>query len=273
MPYRLSAFSDEISPDIQLQIDGLAENGIGFCCMRGVNGKNVLDLEDFQANLASTQFRNRGIRFSALATLIGAGALSTPLEPELERLRKAARLARLFETRVVRVFTFCLPPEEAPAAHRGEVLRRMKALAGTAKAEGVNLEIENTQGQYGGSATGQLEILEHIGSGHVRAAFDFVSFVKAGEEPLKAWELLRKHVVDFHVSDWRGSSQFAVQAGSGDGRVREILQDAFASNWAGFVTLKPCLDKTPEHQGQTGAQLFQTVAQALKTILAEVGAK
>ena len=77
----------------------------------------------------------------------------------------------------------------------------MKALAQVAEAEGVNLELENEKGIYGDLASRQLEIVEHVGSKNFRAAFDFGNFVECGQDPIAAWNMLRKYVVDFHIKD------------------------------------------------------------------------
>lgn len=269
MPFRLSAFADEISPDIQLQMDTLLENGIVFCCMRGANNKNVLDLEEFQVKLARTQFHNRGIRFSAIGSPVGKGPVTGPFEPDLEHLRKAARLAREFETKVIRIFTYCLPEGHTPP-HQAEALRRLKLLADAAKAEGVNLEVENESGHFADSAGRLLEALQHIASPHVRAAFDFANFVQAGDDPLKAWEKLKKQTVDFHIKDFRASDRCIVPAGQGNGCIREILQDALSTNWSGFITLEPKLSAHPDFREKTGAERMSAAAAALKEILKRI---
>src|SRR5438552_3335445 len=112
MAYRLSAFADEIAPDIQVQMDHLLENGINWCAMRGANGKNVMEFEDFQVKLMKQQFTNRAIRFSCIGSPIGKIKITDPFEPELERLKKASKLALAFETKVIRVFTFYVPKED-----------------------------------------------------------------------------------------------------------------------------------------------------------------
>ncbi|HYG75702.1 MAG TPA: sugar phosphate isomerase/epimerase family protein [Planctomycetota bacterium] len=273
MPYRLSAFADEISPDIQLQMDHLLENGLSWCAMRGANNKNVMELEDFQINLTKTQFNNRGIKFSCIGSPVGKVLITTPLEPELERLKKAARIAKMFDTKVIRIFSFFMPKGEAPEKYRDEVLRRMKALADTAKAEGVNLLVENEKELYGDTAARQLEILEAINSPHVKAAFDFANFVQINDDTLAAWAKLKKYVVDIHVKDARASDGREVPAGEGDGKVREILKDAFSTGWSGYLSFEPHLSESGTFKGFTGPKLFKVAVDSLKKILVEVGAK
>src|ERR1700709_1365608 len=115
MPYRLSAFGDEISTDIQIQLDVLLENGLQYCALRGAHGKNVMDLEDFQIKLIKTQFNNRGVAFSCVGSPVGKIQITDPFEPELERLKRAAAIAKMLETRAVRIFSFFMPKGEDPA--------------------------------------------------------------------------------------------------------------------------------------------------------------
>ncbi|HEY3320323.1 MAG TPA: TIM barrel protein [Planctomycetota bacterium] len=273
MAYRLSAFADEISTDIQVQMDHLLDNGVNYCALRGANGKNVMEFEDFQINLIKQQFFNRGIRFSCIGSPVGKIQITDPLEPEIERLKRAAKLAKAFETKVIRVFTFYIPKGEAPEKYRDEVLRRMKVLCDVAKTEGVNLEIENEVGLYGDNGPRHAEVMEACAAPHVRAAFDFANFVHVNQDCLEAWPLLKKHVVDFHIKDARKSDGRECPAGQGDGYVREILKDAFASGWSGFMTFEPHLSESGQFKGFTGPKLFKTAVDALKGLLTEVGAK
>ena len=273
MPYRLSAFADEISTDIQIQMDHLLENGVNLCTMRGANGKGVLDFEDFQVPLMKTQFYNRGIKFACIGSPIGKAKLSDPFEAELTRFKVACKRAKQFETKVMRVFSFYLPEGDDPAKHKGEVIKRMKALAEHAKAEGINLLHENEVGIFGNTAGRCVELIEGVGAPNLMAAFDFANFAHEGDDPLAAWGKLKKWVKDFHIKDYSVSKKQTVPAGQGDGKLREILGDAFKNNWAGLLTLEPHLDKTDGFKDMNGGQRFKAAADALKGVLAEAGAK
>ena len=106
-----------------------------------------------------------------------------------------------------------------------------------------------------------------------QAAFDFANFVQIGQDHWDAWVKLKKYVVDIHVKDARKSDGREVPAGEGDGKVREILKDAFSSNWSGYLTFEPHLSESGTFKGFTGPVLFKTAVDALKKILVEVGAK
>ncbi len=137
----------------------------------------------------------------------------------------------------------------------------------------MKLLIENEKDLYGDIAERQLEVLEHINSPDVRAAFDFSNFVQSGEDPWMAWSKLKKYVLDIHVKDCRKADGRECPAGQGDGKVREILKDAFASGWSGYLTFEPHLSESGPFKGFTGPKLFKVAVDALKGILTEVGAK
>ena len=49
------------------------------------------------------------------------------------------------------------------------------------------------------------------------------------------------------------------------------MRDAFADGYEGFLALEPHLAKAEHSSGQTGPELFDLAADALKKICAEVG--
>ncbi len=271
MPYRLSAFGDEISSDVQIQLDVLLENGIHYCALRGANGKNVMELEDFQIKSIKQQCNNRSVHFSCVGSPVGKIQITDTFEPELVRLKRAAAIAKMIETRVVRIFSFFMPKGEDPKKYRTEVLTRMKALADLAKELDISLLLENEKDLYGDTADRQLDVLTHIDAPHVRAAFDFSNFVQSDDSPLTAWEKLKPYVLDFHIKDCKDSDRREVPAGQGDGKIPEILRDAFKSGWKGYLSFEPHLSESGVFKGFTGPVLFKVAVDSLKAILKDIG--
>jgi sugar phosphate isomerase/epimerase len=272
MPYRLSAFADEISPDIQVQMDHLLDNGIRLVTLRGANRKNVLDFEEFQVPLIKQQFFNRGLKFSAIGSPIGKVSIEEPLEKELARLKTAILRAQQFETKVIRVFSFYLPEGKNPADYRNKVMDGLRAFAETAQAAGINLLHENEKKIYGDTAARCLDIMETIQAPNLRLTFDFANFVEIGEDPRTGWPKLKPWVREFHIKDAKAADKTIVPAGEGDGGLAEILKDAMASGWNGLLTLEPHLHAAGPLSGFSGPQLFKTAAAALKKVLTDIGA-
>jgi 3-dehydroshikimate dehydratase len=271
MPYRLAAFADEISTDIQIQMDHLLDNGVNLCCMRGANAKSVLDFEEYQIPILKTQFLNRGIRFSCIGSPIGKVLITEPFEKEMERLKLACRRAKQFETRVIRVFSFHLPAGDDPAKHRDEVIRRVKAMAAHAHSEGLNLLHENEHDVWGATGARCADLLGSVNAPNLMATFDFANFVAAGEDPLAAWPQLKKWVKDFHIKDAKKGGP-VVLAGQGDGHMKEVLSAAFGEKWAGLLTIEPHLDKSPGFEQVPAGKRFKAAVDALKELLKEIGA-
>ena len=66
----LSGFADEISHDLEQQIQTLTKLNIGYLELRGVSGKNVLELTDEEAAQVKSRLDEAGIKVSAIGSRI-----------------------------------------------------------------------------------------------------------------------------------------------------------------------------------------------------------
>ncbi len=269
--YAISAFADEIHPDIQIQMDVLSDCKVRFVTLRTAFQKNVMDLEEFQWKKLKNEFYNRKFRFSCLGSPIGKVPIGDPFEKEQERFRKTLAAAGFFECRTIRIFSFYLPEKADPGTYREEIVKRMKWFAEQAKTSGLYLLLENESGLYGDAPERCRDLIEAVASPHLVSAFDFANFVRDGFDTLKAWEILKKHVKEFHVKDHSRAENKVVPAGRGDGRVPEILKDAKSFGFRGYITLEPHLKAAGQFQGYSGPEMFAAAAEALQSILAGIG--
>jgi sugar phosphate isomerase/epimerase len=140
------------------------------------------------------------------------------------RFRRAIEIAKDLDAPFVRVFSFFIPDGDDPAAHTGEVLARMTALAREAETAGITLLHENEKHIYGDIPARCLEILEAVGSPALRAAWDPANFVQCGVRPhTEGYAQLRPFIAYVHVKDSILATRQVVPAGQGDGEVRETL--------------------------------------------------
>lgn len=100
---------------------------------------------------------------------------------------------------------------------------------------------ENEKGIYGEKAAECKKLMDTFYGEHFKTIFDFANFVQAGEDTLKVYELLKKYISYIHVKDALIANGNVVPAGFGDGHVKEILTDLFASGFDGFLSLEPHL--------------------------------
>ena len=265
----LSGFADEIGPDLGLQIETLRSEGIRHLELRGLWGKNVLDLSDQERRDAKAQLSGAGIGVSAIGSPIGKVAIDKPWREHLDLFRTALEAAELFEAPYIRLFSFYPPEGSAIADCRDEVIRRLNELVRLAEGRPVQLLHENEKKIYGEGTEQCLDIAENVpGMGLI---FDPANFVQADVRPADAWPVLRDHVVYFHIKDALQNDGRVVLPGEGDGAIREILRDAIgARGFDGFLSLEPHLMVAGERSGFSGPDLFTKAVRALKRILKDL---
>ncbi len=196
----LSAFGDEVSPDLTEQMDVLEAEGVKFIEVRNVWGKNVLDLTDGEVEKVKTEMAARGFGVSAIGSPIGKYPVGDPFEPHLTRFRRAVWVAKELDASGIRLFSYYAKGVD-PAGVREEVMKRMRAKVEIAEAEGVTLLHENEKGIYGETGGRCRDLFVTVESKRLRMTFDPANFVQAGEDALTCWEELKDHVVYFHIKD------------------------------------------------------------------------
>ena len=267
--WTLTGFADEISPELDEQLDTLADESIRFVELRSVWNKNVLDLTDDEIEKVGSAMSERGIGVSSIGSPIGKVPIAEDFAPHLERFRRALHIAKVLEATYVRVFSFFMPEGEDPAVYRDEVLGRMGILAKEAEGAKVVLVHENEKNIYGDIPSRCLDILTQVDSPALRAAWDAANFVQCGvEHPYEeGYDPLRPYVEYVHVKDAVLGSGTVVPAGEGDGEIRETISALHASGFDGFFSLEPHLASSGTYSGFSGPALFSRAAGAFKNLL------
>lgn len=264
---RLAAFADEISPNLDEQIDVCRANGVMHIELRGVNKLNVLDFDGALRKEIRDKVAAAGMSVCSIGSPIGKVKINDSWEQHFERFRIAVELAEFFGAPFIRIFSY-YPPEKGQdiRQYRDEVLRRMRAKVDYVRDRPVTLVHENEKDIYGEKVAECLDLVRSVNSPKLRCAFDFANFVQAGERPLDNWSLLRPYVAHIHVKDALAGSGKVVPAGQGDGQIEPILADAWRNGYRGFLSLEPHLKVAGHSHGETGADLFRVAADALKDI-------
>jgi len=245
--------------------------GIRYLELRGVNGKNVLDLDQRETETIRATLKRMGFRISAIGSPLGKIKISDDFTIDSKRLRKALSLAHLFDTRYVRIFSYYLPRNADPLSYREEVLRRLGEMTRAAKREDTVLLLENERGIYGDIPERCLDILKSIDSDGLRFTFDPANFVLTGVKPYQeAFPAMVEHIEYLHIKDARFSDGKVMPAGEGDGEIRQILKALQQRGFTGFLSLEPHLAIAGKTSGFSGASLFTKAVGALKGILEEI---
>ncbi len=281
---RLSAFADEISPDLDEQIAMLILEHIHFLDLRGVWNTNVLDLTDQQVARIKETLDAHGIGVAAIGSPIGKVPINSSFDEHLRRFERAIAVAHALQTPYIRIFSFYPPATKGErddsgavnggaiaGEYRGEVLRRLREMTARARAAGVILLHENEKDIYGDTIARCVDLLQGCDDAQFQAVFDPANFIQCGQIPYPdAYEALRSWLEYVHVKDARSDGN-VVAAGEGVTHWPELLQRLRANGYNGFLSLEPHLASAGKYQGFSGPDLFRLASQALQHMLQAMG--
>ncbi len=274
----LSGFSDEIAPELDLQLAALQEWDVTHLELRAADGVNVSDFTPEKVREVKAKLEAAGISVSSIGSPLGKIGIQEDFAPHLDKLKRTLEIQKELGAPYVRMFSFYIPQDQNPADFREEVLDRLGRMVEEAKAWDSVLLHENEKDIYGDNASRCKELMDAFYGPHFQALFDFANFVQVGQETLPAYELLKPYVTYVHVKDAQWGTGTVVPAGQGDGHVGEILADLIGGGWKGFLSLEPhltdfaglaALEQDPQKRGSAldGKAAWKLALDALHTIL------
>ena len=268
----LSAFTDEYSKMFDEQLIGMAENGLKYMEIRGVDGTNISEISVEKAKELKVKLDAHGMAVSSMGSPIGKIKVDDPMEPHLELLKHVCDLAHTFECDRIRMFSFFYPKEEGADKYRSVVMDRLGQMLKVADAEGVTLCHENEKGIYGDIAVRCLDIQKEFDS-RIKCVFDHANFISCDDEPFpKAYEMLKDYIYYMHIKDATPEKQMA-PAGEGIGRIPETIKELNKFDKTFFLTAEPHLkvfsglDKLEGDNNLTFRRSYATSAEAFKVAI------
>lgn len=267
MVWKLTGFADEISPDLDVQLATLAAESMRFLDLRGVWGKNVLDLSDDELKTFKRQLREAGVQVAAIGSPVGKAPITEDFALQQAAFQRAVAIAQTLGVSYIRIFSFYLPQGADPAPYRDEVLRRLRAFVAATPA-GITLILENEVGLYGDIPSRCTDLLKTIDSTVLRAVWDPANYVLLGIRPFTDGFAEQLPYIEFvHVKDAVLGQDKIVPAGQGDGQWAETLAALKAAGFDGYCSLEPHLARGGQMGGFSGPELFHTAAAAFKDLL------
>ncbi len=273
--WTLSGFGDEIDADPVVQAAVLQALGARHIEVRSAWGVNIVDLDPDALESLAGILRERGVGVSAIASPIGKVDVSLPVEHEVERLARAVAAAQHLGSRYIRIFSFYRGDGVAVESIRDDVLVRMRALADAARAADVVLLHENEKDIYGDTPERVLDVIESVGSDHLRVAWDSANFVQVGvARPFDdGYALLRPHLEYLQVKDAVSATGEVTPAGHGDGQLLETLTALRDDGYSGFASLEPHLTDVNALGGFSGPEAFGRAGRAFRELTDQIGVR
>lgn len=252
----LTGIGDEAGNTLDAQIRAVKELGWNTLEMRGVEvpgfaKANFHDIPDKAFDLAADSLKSAGVGVYCFGSTImnWAKKVGDPFDVTLAEVRRCIPRMQRLGTRFVRVMSF--KPGDDEERTPDEVFRRVREVTRMFLDAGITPVHENCMNYGGMSWRHALELLEQAPG--LKWVFDTANPVfnadRAQSKPWPrqdAWEFwthVRDHVAHIHVKDatWNPAKNDADYnwPGEGQGRVREILRDAFARGYDGAISIEP----------------------------------
>ncbi|MBR3801967.1 MAG: TIM barrel protein [Clostridia bacterium] len=236
----LSGFADEASKELDGQIAALKRNNMSYFEPRGINGKNIADFTVEEAKELKAKLDAEGIKVSSIGSPYGKIEIDDDFEPHFEKFKNTVEVAKILETKYIRMFSFFFTKGQSYEDNREEVLRRVKALADYSAQHGIYCCLENEKEIYGDTDDRNLEVLRYCAP-NLYAIVDPANYIQCGVDPLVAYEKVAGFVKYLHVKDAYFENGEVVPAGKGDGSVAEIIKRFARNHGDKFLSLEPHL--------------------------------
>ncbi len=234
----ISAFADEVSPDLEKQIEALKRNGIAYLEPRNIDGGIIKKTEE-ELYAIRARLDEAGIGISSLGSPIGKYPITEDLAPHMEEFKSAIRACKILGTNRMRIFSFFVNKDER-AEHRDEVHRRMSLLLDEAEKEGILLCHENESKIYGQNPEQVADLLKT--HPRMKGIFDAANFVREGQDALAGIEATLPYLEYIHVKDATYPDRKIQPVGLGHGHYEEVLRMVDETyDGTVFLTLEPHL--------------------------------
>lgn len=277
----ISGFADEIAPSLDTQIEVIKKLGISHIEMRGVNGKPLVEHSLEEVRKIKEQLDENAIKLSSVGSPIGKILITDSFEEHFRLFEKTVEIAKIMETRYIRIFSFFIPEQENAEDYKEEVFNRMRRFIEYAKEHDVVLLHENEKDIYGDIAYRCEELMNEFYCDNFKAVFDFANFVQCGQDTKKAYEILKPYIAYIHIKDALADTGDVVPAGYGDGNVEEILKKLLKCGYTGYLSLEPHLsdfvgfsdleqNESKEKKKLTGEEAYTLAYESLNKILENI---
>lgn len=252
----LTGIGDEGANGIDGQIQATDELGWKHIEMRGVEVSgfpkaNLHDIPDkaFDVVLEKLETARVGIYCFGSTVMNWAKRVEDPFEVTLAEVRRAIPRMQRLGTKYIRVMSFKPGDED----HRipAECFRRVRDVTNMLLDAGLQPVHENCMNYGGMSWQHALELLDRAPG--LKWVFDTANPIFNADrskskpwpkqDPMEFWTNVRDHVVHIHIKDatWNPAKNDADYnwPGEGQGRVRDILKDAFARGYDLGISIEP----------------------------------
>ncbi|MSU62916.1 MAG: sugar phosphate isomerase/epimerase [Pedosphaera sp.] len=252
----LIGIGDEAGSQLETQIAATRELGWKHLEMRGVEVRgypkaNFHEISGAAFEIAAARLAESGIQVYCFGSTImnWAKKVADPFEITLAEVRRCIPRMQRLGTKYVRIMSF--KPSDDESTIPPEVFHRVREVTRMFLDAGLQPVHENCMNYGGMSWRHALEFIDQVPG--LKWVFDTANPVFnpdrikpkpwPQQDPWEFWQHLKPHTVHIHIKDatWNPAKNDADYnwPGEGQGRVEDILRDAFASGYDGGISIEP----------------------------------
>lgn len=272
---KLCAFADEAGKSLQEQIEALKRNNINLIELRGIDGENIADISEEKAVNYARVLDENGIKVWAIGSPLGKIDINDDFNKHMELAKHIIKLAGIFGTDKVRVFSFYIHDHEKD---RERVIKRLNEMTALAALSDIKLYHENEKDIYGDTLKYVTDILSNVKG--LKCVFDPANFIQCRQDINEAIDALAEKADYFHIKDATYENGEVVPAGLGDGEIPRLIDTIKGEK---VLTLEPHLkvfdsfanidrhELKNKYTFKDNNAAFDAAADALKKILKDKG--
>ena len=239
--FKIGVVTDEISVDLVEAIEVAKSWGLRYIELHNVWGKNICDVDHATLSRIISIVKKSGMTVTNIDSLTLRCYLSNDEEysEHIKHLLRSIEIAPLFNTNVVRLFSFW--KEQNPNWDR--IFEKMELPIKIAEREGIILGFENVSSGNIGTSDDLVRMFNYFDSPNLKLIWDPGNAYAAGEKmPYpNGYEKIKHKIIHVHVKDAifdESGNRIWKPIGQGDvdykGQLKALLRD----NYQGVIALE-----------------------------------
>jgi len=201
--FKIGVVTDEISDDLQEAIDIAKSWGLEYIELHRVWGKNICDLDEAMLSKVIRIVKSSGMTVTNIDSLTLRCSLDNDEEysQHINHLLKSIQIAPLFNTNVVRLFSFW--KEENVNDKWDRIFEKMELPIKIAERDGITLGFENVSSGNIGTSDDLERLFSQFDSPNIKLIWDPGNAYAAGEKfPFpNGYEKIKSKIIHVHVKD------------------------------------------------------------------------
>ncbi len=241
--FNIGVVTDEISDDLEEAIEIAKSWDLEHIELHKIWGKNICDVDEATLSKAISMVRSSGLTVTNIDSLTLRCDLDDDEEysQHIKHLLKSIEIAPLFDTNVVRLFSF--RKEENVEEKWDQIFEKMELPIKIAEREGVILGFENASSMNIGTSDDLERLFERFDSSNLKLIWDPGNAYVAGEKlPFPdGYEKVKDRIIHVHLKDAildEDGKNVWKPIGQGDVDYRGQLEALHKDSYKGVIALE-----------------------------------